>query len=134
MFPSANYYKRLTDKAIITIHYEDTVNIDNTLKSKMYPVFESPNDTIIRLPLAKIIREKIPQWQYSPKMWQASKGQTTTNQLSMEIKVSVLIAITLFEICEASNSYNLLRLKGNIYEHLRTHFNLHLPITKQIIL
>ncbi len=129
MYPSSIYYKRLTDKAIIKISYEDTVNIENTLKAKMYPVFESPNNVIIRLPLVKTIWNKIPEWQHSPKMWQVPKGQTTANENGMEIKVSVWIAIVLFEICEASNSKNLLRLKGNIHDHLKDNFNLILPIT-----
>ncbi|MBB3841083.1 hypothetical protein FHS57_005104 [Runella defluvii] len=130
-------YKSLTQKAIIRIHPEDITQIYATIKSVMYPPVktwhsdESYNRTtenILRIePFRKLINE-LPKWESSPKLWKISPNQT-----GMDVKIAVELAIVIFEICEASNSPELLRLKGNVQVHLKENFNIQLESTKHIL-
>lgn len=130
MLPINIVSRRLIDKAAITIHPIEIDHLEATLEAGMYPPcadfyrMEPRNRSLKNIfklaPVKQLLREII-KWKSSGKLWVIKK-----NEPGMEVRISVEVAIVLYEICQASNSRTLRRLKGNIQLHLKDHFNIHL--------
>lgn len=137
MYPlSINYFKKLTQRAAFRIHPEDVEHLEATLDERMYtpsggqregePITRTV-ENILRIHHLKLTQKEIIKWKKSGKLWIVSK-----NQKGMDVTTTVEVAIILFEICEASNHSELLRLKGNLQTHLIDNFNITIETTKII--
>lgn len=126
--------RRLTDKAVITIHPIEIDHLETTLEAGMYepcadfhrmePRSRNPKNIFKLVPVRQLLKEML-KWKCSGKLWVIQP-----NEPGMEVRISVEVAIILFEICEASNSPSLKCLKGNVKLHLKDKFNIDLKDRK----
>ena len=130
-------YRKLTEKAKIRIHPNEITQLENTLSAGMYAPcrdiergepLERTSSNLFRVSFVVKLLAEITKWKASGKLWIVRK-----NEAGMDVKVTVEMAIVIFEICEASNSPELLRLKGNVQVHLKENFNIQLESTKHIL-
>lgn len=130
------YFKKLADKAEIYIQAAEVDWIEWTLMAKIYPPchdfdrLEPLNRTpenILRIVHIKTLLKDIEKWKKSGQLWHYQGP----NQRGLKVRISVEVAIILFELCEASNNKELNILKGNIQTHLAKNFNLFLGDMKR---